>query len=385
MKKNLFIFTGSRADYGILKNLVIDLKKEKNIVTKLVVGGSHFSKKYGYSIQEIIKDRIKVSHKISLKIQNTRDIDIVNFISKSINKYGKVLKKYNPDYVLLLGDRFETFSFAIACYFLNIKIIHIHGGEVTSGSFDDNIRHCITKMSNYHFVSHQSHLKRLIQLGENRKQIFNIGSLGVQNFIESKKDSKKNFLNKFKLPENYKLALVTFHPETQSKTDYKIQIHTFLSSLKKYKNIYYIFTYNNNDTFGAYFIKQIQKYKYANRNSRIYKSMGSSMYFNFLNNVDIVIGNSSSGIIEAPSANTITLNVGTRQEGRIFSKSVFGCPLSQKGIHSSLDKILKIKKKNFQNVYYKKNTRQNLIKILKNDIFKKKLEIKKFNDLKFKY
>ncbi len=113
--------------------------------------------------------------------------------------------------------------------------------------------------------------------------------------------------------------------------------------------------------------------------------MGSSMYFNFLNNVDIVIGNSSSGIIEAPSANTITLNVGTRQEGRILSNSVFGCPLNQKGIHSSLDKILKIKKKNFQNVYYKKNTRQNLIKILKNDIFKKKLQIKKFNDLKFKY
>ena len=347
MKKNLFIFTGSRADYGILKNLVIDLKKEKNIITKLVAGGSHFSKKYGYSIQEIINDRIKVSHKISLKIQNTRDIDIVNFISKSINKYGKVLKKNNPDYVLLLGDRFETFSFAIACYFLNIKMIHIHGGEVTSGSFDDNIRHCITKMSNYHFVTHQSHLKRLIQLGENKKQIFNIGSLGVQNFIESKKDSKKNFLKKFKLPENYKLALVTFHPETQSKIDYRIQIHTFLSSLKKYKNIYYIFTYNNNDTFGAYFIKQIQKYKYVNSNSRIYKSVGSSMYFNFLNNVDIVIGNSSSGIIEAPSANTITLNVGTRQEGRILSNSVFGCPLNQKAIHSNLDKILKIKKKKF--------------------------------------
>lgn len=383
MKKKIFIFTGSRADYGILKNLIKDFKKDKNIITKTIVGGSHFSKKFGFSFKEILSDKIKIDYKISIKILDTKEIDLVNFVSQSISKYGKILKKDKPDYVILLGDRFETFSFAIVCYFLNIKLIHIHGGELTTGSFDDNIRHSISKLSNYHFVTHKTYKKRLIQLGENKKDIFNVGSLGVENYLETIKDKKEHFLKKFKLPKDKKIALVTFHPETRGKFSYKDQIKIFLSSLYNVKKIFYIFTYNNMDTSGSFFIDQLEKFKKKNTNSRIYRSMGSNMYFNFLKNVDLVIGNSSSGIIEAPSAKTLTLNIGTRQDGRIFSKSIFKCDLNKQQINNFVKKMLNFKMKNFSNPLQGKRTREKMIKIIKNKIFYHKNNIKKFNDIKF--
>ena len=383
MKKKIFIFTGSRADYGILKNLIKDFKKDKNIITKTIVGGSHFSKKFGFSFKEILSDKIKIDYKISIKILDTKEIDLVNFVSQSISKYGKILKKDKPDYVILLGDRFETFSFAIVCYFLNIKLIHIHGGELTTGSFDDNIRHSISKLSNYHFVTHKTYKKRLIQMGENKKDIFNVGSLGVENYLETIKDKKEHFLKKFKLPKDKKIALVTFHPETRGKFSYKDQIKIFLSSLHNVKKIFYIFTYNNMDTSGSFFIDQLEKFKKKNTNSRIDRSMGSNMYFNFLKNVDLVIGNSSSGIIEAPSAKTLTLNIGTRQDGRIFSKSIFKCDLNKQQINNFLKKMLNFKMKNFSNPLQGKRTREKMIKIIKNKIFYHKNNIKKFNDIKF--
>ena len=155
MKKNICVFTGSRADYGILKNLKIDLKNIKSFNTKLIVGGSHFFKKFGYTYKEIIKNGIKIDKKINLNLKETDNVNILNFISNSIKKYTKNLNSINPSIAIVLGDRFEAFSFAIACYFLNIRIAHIHGGEVTSGSFDDSIRHSISKLSNYHFVSNR--------------------------------------------------------------------------------------------------------------------------------------------------------------------------------------------------------------------------------------
>ena len=330
MKKNICVFTGSRADYGILKNLIIDLKNIKSFNTKLIVGGSHFFKKFGYTYKEIIKDGIKIDKKINLNLKETDNVNILNFISNSIKKYTKNLNSINPSIAIVLGDRFEAFSFAIACLFFKHQNRHIHGGEVTSGSFDDSIRHSISKLSNYHFVSNRIYKKRLIQLGENKKNIFDIGSLGVQNFLETKKDDKVVFLKKYKLPKNKKLILVTFHPETRSNLTYKKQIKIFLESIQRIENTYYIFTYNNMDTEGLYFIRQLEKFCKKNKNSRMFRSMGSSIYFNFLKNVDLIIGNSSSAIIEAPSAKIPTLNIGTRQNGRLIAKSVYSCSLKKK-------------------------------------------------------
>ena len=189
--KKLLIYSGSRADYGILKNLIKELKKNKQINTKLLVGGSHYSNKSNFTFEEIEKNKISIDIKSKIRLINTSNVEILNFISKSITDYTKILSFQKPDMVIVLGDRYETYALVVAAFFLRIKIAHIHGGELTGGSFDDSIRHSISKLSNFHFVTHRDYKKRLIQLGEDKKTIFLVGSLGVQNFINS---PKKDFV-----------------------------------------------------------------------------------------------------------------------------------------------------------------------------------------------
>ena len=196
--KKIGIYTGSRADYSILKNLIIEIQKKKNIQAKLYVGGGHVSKKSGETYKEIINDKIKIDFLSKIKIKKTENVDILRFISDSIKEYTKTLNKHKPELIVVLGDRYEAYAFTIAAFFLNIKIAHIHGGELTQGAFDDCLRHSISKLSNFHFVTHKSYQKRLIQLGEEKKNIFLVGSLGVQNYVNTNKLSKKELYIKYK-------------------------------------------------------------------------------------------------------------------------------------------------------------------------------------------
>ena len=381
MKKKVLVFTGSRADYGILKNLINKLKKNFNV--EICAGGCHFSSKFGYTYKEIIKDKNTIKYK-SLKGPISFDnYSLLKFMSKSLLEYSKFVKISKSDLVIILGDRYEAFIFAIAGFFLQKKIIHIHGGEVTSGAFDDSLRHSISKLSNYHFVSHTDYQKRLIQLGEDKKKIYITGALGVENFSNARKLYKKEIIKKFNLNKNYKIALITFHPETRSSISIKKQIIIFLNSLKKINNINFVFTYNNADTGANYFIKKIKEFKKKkNKNFRLIKSLGSDMYFSILKSSDIIIGNSSSGILEAPSARTPTLNIGNRQLGRVFGPSVFQCNLEKKHITKNISKILKLKKIKFKNPYFKKDVSSKMISLCKKIVSKKKEAFKKFYDVK---
>ena len=342
--KKLLIYSGSRADYGIQENLIKELKKSKQIKTKLIVGGSHYSNKSNFTFSEIERNKTRIDIKSKIRLLNTSNVEILNFISKSIIDYTKILSSQKPDMVIVLGDRYETYAFVIAAFFLRIKIAHIHGGELTGGSFDDSIRHSISKLSNFHFVTHKDYKRRLIQLGEDKKTIFLVGSLGVQNFINSTKTSKIEIFKKYKIPENKKVILVTFHPETNSNIPIKKQIDILISSLKFFKNIYFIFTYNNLDTDGLYFIKKLKILNRKFKNLLLIKSLGSNLYYGFVESVDLVMGNSSSGIIEVPSSKTPTLDIGTRQSGRIKSKNTYSCELKKISIINSIKKILKKKK-----------------------------------------
>ena len=383
--KKIGIYTGSRADYGILKNLIVEIKKKKNINAKLYVGGGHVTKNSGETYKEIINDKIKIDFLSSIKIKKTENIDILGFIADSIKEYTKILNKHKPELILVLGDRYEAYAFTIAAFFLNIKIAHIHGGELTQGAFDDCLRHSITKLSNFHFVTHKLYKKRLMQLGEEKKNIFLAGSLGVQNYINIKKISKKALFKKYNIPSKKKILLATFHPETRGKIKIKEQIKIFISALNFYKNIFIIFTYNNLDSNGLFFAQYIERFNKINKNSLIIKSMGSNLYFNFIKNVDLVIGNSSSGIIEVPAAKTPTLDIGDRQLGRIKSPSVFSCKLNKADIILSINKIFKKKKIVFKNIYYQKKTKENIVNNLIKTLYKNKQELKKFNDIEFKY
>ena len=382
-KKTVLFFTGSRADYGLLKPLIKRFSNDKSLNTKIVAGGHHFSKLFGYTYKEIIRDKIKLNYKSKVKITNTKNSELIQFLGNSLKNYSKLIMKAKPDIVVLLGDRYEVFCFCVVSFFLNIPIVHIHGGELTLGAFDDGLRHSITKLSDFHFVSHPVYARRVIQLGENPKRVFNVGALGVENTIRTKLIKKKELFKIYKIPYNRKLALVTFHPVTKNNKEYANQINELLHSISKVKDFFYIFTSSNTDPYGKYFIKKINNFAEENNNSKIFKSLGSKVYLSFMKYADLVIGNSSSGIIEAPALKTQTLNIGNRQEGREFSKSITSCDCQSNKIINILNKILYNKNRiTYQNIYYKKNTSKNIFFGIKN-IFKKNYTLKKFYDVKY--
>ena len=240
---------------------------------------------------------------------------------------------------------------------MNIPIAHLHGGEVTEGANDDGFRHALTKLSNYHFVSHEVYKKRVVQLGENPKNVFNFGSLAVENILNTKFISKNELFKEYNIPNNKKIALVTFHPVTKNNNQYKNKINIFLSTINSFGKYYYIFTYNNSDKLGKYYIEQLNKFKKKNKNVRLFTFMGSKKYLSFLKYSNLVIGNSSSGIYEAPALKTQTINIGNRQSGRIKSKSIIDVENNKQKILMTLKKTYKNKKRiKFENLYYKRNT-----------------------------
>ena len=361
MKKKVLIFTGSRADYGLLKPLIHRFKKDISTELILAAGGQHFSKLYGNTYKEILKDNLMINYVCPIKIDDIKDNEVASYLGRSLTTFTKFLKKKSPDIVVLLGDRYEAYSFCLASFLLNIPIAHVHGGELTSGAFDDGLRHSMTKFSNYHFSCHRNYAKRIVQLGENPKNIFNYGALGVENALNIQLLNKKELFNKFNIPLDKKKILVTFHPETKKKGNIKNEINIFLSCLKKFKDIFFIFTYNNSDSNGKYYIKKIIENK--NKNSTIISSLGSQNYLSFLKNVDCVIGNSSSGILEAPALRTPTINIGNRQNGREFSRSIFTCKNEKKPIEQLIQKlVLKKNKIDYDNLFFKKNTSLNIFK-----------------------
>ena len=383
LKEKILFFTGSRADYGILKPLIHKIKKKNYAEVKLAAAGQHFSKTFGYTYKQIKKDGFNIDCKSKVKLEATDLGNIIYYLSDSLKDYYKIIKKIKPSLVIILGDRYEVFCFAVVTYLSSIPLVHLHGGELTYGAFDDGLRHSITKLSDYHFVSHETYKKRVIQLGENPKKVFNVGALAMDNIYNSKLYSKNFLFKKFKILTKKKLAVVTFHPVTKNNINYKDQIKTFLDALNKVKEFYYIFTYNNSDTLGKNFIRSINNFVKYNDNSKIFKTMGTKIYLSFIKSADVVVGNSSSGIYEAPALKTITLNIGNRQEGRIFGDSIINSRNETNEIEKKLRKIYKNKfKVNYKNIYYKKNVSE-IISFKIRKILKQNNKMKKFYDIKF--
>ncbi len=349
IKKKIIIFTGSRADYGIMYKLIKELNNKLKI--SIFAGSDHFSREYGNTYKEILSDGFKIQIKSDLKsYSNSEPLSL--YCSKILREYSSKILKNKPSSAIVLGDRYEAFIFSFCCFLNKIPIFHLHGGELTEGAFDDKLRHSISKFSNFHFVTNNIYKKRLMQLGENPKKIFNFGSLGEENFRNVKIIPKINILKKYKIPLNKKIALVTLHPETMSNVSYKKQISSLLNAVK-YKNKYfYIFTTSNSDPGSKIFIDSINIFIKKNNNTKMIKSLGREDYINLMNNVNLVIGNSSSGVIETPNANVYALNIGNRQSGRNFEKNIIHASFDSGEISNKIEKYInkKIKiKKKFKN------------------------------------
>lgn len=386
MSRTICFFSGSRSEYNLLKNLYLKFKVLKKFNTKLIISGSHLSNKFGKTISLIKKDKIYPNYQIKINESFNSETDITNSISKLLNKSQKILKKINPEVVFLLGDRYETFTIALACLILKIPIAHIHGGEVTMGSFDDNLRHSITKLSHLHFVANKKFKKRVIQLGENPKNVFNVGGLGVDNIHKTKLIDKKNIIKKFNLKKFF--FLITFHPSTLEKNNSLIEFKNLLKVLSKYKDYSLIFTYPSSDLGNKEFILLINKFKKKNNNTIISKSLGNVNYLSIIKYADLLIGNSSSGIAEAPSFKTPTINIGDRQKGRIFAKSIIHTKGEMRNIEKSIKKGLSqkfnrsIKKVN--NPYGQGGATDKIFKVINSVKIDKKIVKKHFYDLNIK-
>ncbi|MBN1521877.1 MAG: UDP-N-acetylglucosamine 2-epimerase (hydrolyzing) [Candidatus Aureabacteria bacterium] len=354
-KRKICVVTGSRAIYGLVIRLLTFLKDDKDITLQLVVTGDHLSKRHGLTYKSIEKDGFRITAKVNIGQNDDTDISIIRSIGRGFHGFADTLKKLRPDIVVIPTDRYEYLAPAIAAMILRIPLAHLHGGETTEGAYDEAVRHSLTKMSSLHFVATGAYRKRVVQLGEDPARVFNVGALGVDYIKHMKLVDKSTLEQMLKIKLQNKIMLVTYHPVTLEKAGPGKDFKELLKALDRFKDHQIIFTKPNADTEGRTITRMIDDY--ASRRSHVasFVSLGQMRYCNLLRFVNVVVGNSSSGIIEAPSFRIPTVNIGDRQKGRIRARSVIDCRQKEKDIVRSIKIALsskfRKKLKNMKNPY----------------------------------
>ncbi|MDB9983199.1 UDP-N-acetylglucosamine 2-epimerase [Candidatus Pelagibacter sp.] len=382
--KKIFTVTSSRSEFGILKNIILELSNSKKLISKLIVTGTHLEPKFGKTINEINNLKIKNISKIKIKMGKTSSSRSSIIAFNLIKKFNNFFIKDKPDAIILFGDRFEILPIANVCFLHKIPIIHIGGGETTEGSSDESIRHAVSKLSSFHFVTHKIHKNRLIQLGEDKKKIFIIGSPGIENIKNTNILSRDILEKRFNFTFFKKNFVVNFYPITNKKNKDKSYILELLNALERFKDVRIIFTLPAFDIGTDIIITEIKKFVKNNKNSIFFKSLGSVNYLSILHYSDLIIGNSSSGLIEAPSLGTKVINIGERQKGRIRPKQVIDIDCKKMTIEKAIANTLKSKIV-FKNIYPNIKSSKKFVKILselntKNSLTKKFIDLKLFNE-----
>lgn len=338
MKKSIAIVTGTRAEYGLLKPLIKAIDDADNFNMQLLVTGMHLSEKYGNTINEIEADGFPITAKIDSHLEGDSDVDISNTIAETTKGFAQVLHQLNPDLMIVLGDRSEIFAAATAATVKGVPIAHLHGGETTEGAYDEAFRHSITKMSHWHFTSTEAYKKRVIQLGEQPERVFNVGAIGIDSIVNLQLMSKSEFEASISYKLNKRNILITFHPVTLENNTSQTQFNALLSVLDKIEDVTLIFTKPNSDKDGTIISRQIDDYVASHPEKSVaFTSLGQKRYLSALQYMDVVIGNSSSGIIEVPLFKIPTINIGDRQKGRLMPKSVVNCLPEETDIKHALN------------------------------------------------
>ena len=338
MKRAIAVVTGTRAEYGLLRHLIKLINDSHEFELQLIVTGSHLSKKFGETYKEIEGDGFIINRKIDLLLVSDTPLGLAKSTSIGLAGFGEAFDTIKPDLVLVLGDRFEILSAVIAAMFARIPIAHLHGGELTEGVIDEAIRHSITKFSHLHFVGNDEYRKRVIQLGENPNMVFNVGGLGVDAIKNNNLLSKFELENSLGIKFKNKNLLITFHPVTLEKNSSLFQMSELLDALSDLEDTCLIFTMPNADTDSRIIFNLIEDFVSKNKNAHVFTSLGQLRYLSCVAQVDAVIGNSSSGLTEVPTFNKATINIGSRQKGRIQSNSVINCHPISVDIKNSIKK-----------------------------------------------
>ena len=341
MNRKICVVTGTRAEYGLLRRLLLILKNDPQIELQLVVTGSHLSPSHGMTIDEIESDGFVPIAKLSVDLSDDSKLATVKAMANVTSQIAETLSSLKPDVVVLLGDRYEILATAQAALILDIPVAHIHGGEITSGAFDDSIRHAITKMSSLHFVAAPEYARRVVQLGEQPGSVFNVGSLGVENALASELMNKSDLSKALNVELKNPILLVTYHPTTRSTMSVTEEIDQVLSALENFSYCTIVFTGVNADPGNAEVSTQIAKFVQRDPKLRsLHASLGQNKYLSLLNLCDVVIGNSSSGIIEAPAFGKPTINIGNRQDGRLRANSIIDVGVTKQKIQTAIETAL---------------------------------------------
>ena len=378
-KRKICIVTGSRAEYGLLYWLLKEVQNDQDLELQLIVTGMHLSSEFGLTYKEIEKD-FKIDKKIDMLLSSDTSLGISKSMGVAQTYFSEAYNELKPDIVVVLGDRYEIFSAVSSAMISRIPVAHLHGGEATEGLIDEPIRHCITKMSHLHFTAAEEYSKRVIQLGEEPKRVFNVGGVGIENIKRLKLLTKEEFEKSINFKLNIKNILVTFHPVTLENNTSKKQFQELLNSIDGIEDTNIIFTKTNSDTDGRIINLMIDEYTSKNSDkSIVIASLGQLNYLSSLQYIDFIIGNSSSGLLEAPSFKIGTINIGDRQRGRIKAESVIDCLPDKKNIEEAIKKIYsnEFQKllKNVKNPYGDGCASEKIVRVLKtvslDDILKK--------------
>ena len=367
--RKICVVTSTRAEYGLLYWLLKEIEADSELKLQLIVTGMHLSPEFGLTYKEIEKE-FKIDKKIEILSSSHTSLDICAEMARVYEKFAPALAELKPDILVLLGDRYEIFGVAGVASIMQIPIAHINGGETTQGAFDEAFRHSITKMSHIHFAATNEYTNRIIQLGEEPSRVFNVGGPGIENIKKLNLLSKEEFEKSIKFKLAKKNILITFHPVTLENSSAREQFNELLNSLDELEETNFIFTKANSDTDGDVINKMIDEYVSQNSQKAVaFASLGQLRYLSAIKFVDIVLGNSSSGLSEVPSFKKATINIGDRQKGRARASSVIDVRPDRKEI---LTAIKRAYSKEFEqilkdtiNPYDGGNPSKKMVKILK--------------------
>ena len=334
------IITTTRAEYGLMRPLIRRMIEDSDIQMNLIVTGTHLSEKHGNTYKEIERDGFPITARIPILGELSGAVGVSQTMANAIVEFTKYLTENKPDFILVDGDRYETLGVCIAAVNANVPIIHCSGGATTEGAADECYRHSMTKMAYLHFPTTDLYRKRIIQMGESPERVFTVGSMGLENILQINCLSKEELSQQIGWPLTKPFSIVTFHPVTLENNTCEQQLNELLKACDARQDMQFIFTKANADNGGDEINKLLDEYAARSTNAICVTSLGAVRYLSALKHAEFVMGNSSSGIIEAPSMKIPTVNIGDRQRGRLQAQSIINCTPITSDILNAIDKAL---------------------------------------------
>ena len=367
--RKICIITGTRAEYGLLRWVMQGIKEDQELILQIIATGAHLSPEFGLTYREIEQDGFMIDRRVEMLISSDTPVGIAKSMGLGMIGFADALNELKPDLIVVLGDRYEIFSAVSAALIARIPVAHLHGGEATEGAFDEALRHSITKMSHLHFVAAEEYRRRVIQLGEQPERVFLVGGLGIDNIKRLKLLDRAELEVSLEFKFGPKNLLITFHPVTLETASSSDQMAELLQALTQLKDTQLIFTLPNADTGGRMLIKMVEKFVAEHDNAHAFTSLGQLRYLSCIANVDGVVGNSSSGLLEVPSFRKGTINIGDRQRGRLQAASVINCEPNRQSISSALGRLFsadfKVNLNQVSNPYGGGGASEKVVKIVK--------------------